>query len=79
MPYSAYKDSETGNDVVAVEAGHDGILMIEKLHFEKGDFIVKFPIDLLGNQKRMVFDPKTFQTRFGRLSKVDWQALGWPV
>jgi hypothetical protein len=77
MPYSTYKDSKTGNNVQAIEVGHAGILFGIGTHFEEGDYIVQFPVNLEGTQHRAVFSASQFKERFGGRAKTDWKALGW--
>lgn len=79
MAYTTHKDTETGHLVEAIQAGHSGILLPENSDFKESDFIVLFPIDLLGQKKRMVFAEEVFRVRFGVKKTVDWKALGWLV
>lgn len=82
MPHPTFVDVQTGHNVQAIQSGHSGILLDEHhlRHFEEGDWIVSFPMNLEGQFSRQSFSEPEFKKRFssGKTSKINWKDHGWP-
>lgn len=59
-----YIDSTTGNHVDARQTGHGGTLVVKQKEFSEGDWIVKFPTNLMGEDIIDVFTTDSFRKRF---------------
>ena len=66
-----YIDSTTGNHIDARQAGHGGTLVGDQKDFNDGDWIVKFPTNLMGESKRDVFTNDEFKKRFKTTGKKE--------
>jgi hypothetical protein len=80
MPYQIFLDTSTGNNVEAVECGHDGMLVDEMFSpFSEGDYMVKHPIDLEGNRVVQHFNKDEFTKRFRstQSNQQYWAQFGW--
>lgn len=81
MRPTEYVDQLTQQQVQAQQVEHGGSLIENMQEFEDGDWIITWPIEFDGLQRKTVIKKDVFTTRFKRVGdtgKIDWKnQFGW--
>jgi hypothetical protein len=64
MPYRQYLSKEDSEPITATQAEHDGHLIETNQDFFTGDWIIKHPVNLLGQITHSIMNDEEFKRKY---------------